>query len=686
MRRGYVFLILLILLAGCQTKKPRVATETLLSPTLSAKPSLPSEKPRPLKEKEPPTAKPTPEVKSFVILEAPEKEPQKITRVYRPEIKKDGQIELSLDMEGADLLDFLDLLLKETLKVNYVVDNAARAKVTLHIHGSFTRDQIFNMLGQVLALNNLSLVKDGDLYRILPASKLAGVSGDISFAFLRPRYLRVLEIKGLLQPLVSQGAKILIDKATNTLLVFDNPENVLKVSRVVSLLDEDVLADMTLALYKPKVLDADTLAGYLKSIFQATPWKERRLTSFVDFIPMKEINALLIVARDEGLIKRIKRWIDELDKGELAEKEVFIYQVENGDAEEIADILQQAFSGTSKKSNRKTIVPAQKTKPNSSEVSGEVRIIPDKTNNLLVIKATRQDYLTIKRLLEQIDVLPRQVVIEMLIMEITLNKELEHGVEWFLKNRITYKGDRYDVGTAFTKYGILPQNLQNIPNLNLGSATLTGLTTAIYRAGDLGALFNLLQSVSQINILSSPVILATDNKEARIQIGQEVPIITQQVTNTSATEPNITSTVQYRDTGIILDVKPHINSSGLVKLDIVQEISSAQKNYLGLENTPLITKRKIETSLVVKNNQTIVLGGLIDNRQEFAETGVPLLKDLPFIGHAFKWQKRTRDRTELLVAITPRVVRNYQEAEAVMHAFKEKIRALRERLEKQELE
>ncbi|WP_169352783.1 type II secretion system secretin GspD [Thermodesulfatator atlanticus] len=680
MRRGYVFLILLILLAGCQTKKPRVATETLLSPTLSAKPSLPSEKPRPLKEKEPPTAKPTPEVKSFVILEAPEKEPQKITRVYRPEIKKDGQIELSLDMEGADLLDFLDLLLKETLKVNYVVDNAARAKVTLHIHGSFTRDQIFNMLGQVLALNNLSLVKDGDLYRILPASKLAGVSGDISFAFLRPRYLRVLEIKGLLQPLVSQGAKILIDKATNTLLVFDNPENVLKVSRVVSLLDEDVLADMTLALYKPKVLDADTLAGYLKSIFQATPWKERRLTSFVDFIPMKEINALLIVARDEGLIKRIKRWIDELDKGELAEKEVFIYQVENGDAEEIADILQQAFSGTTKKSNRKTIVPAQKTKPNSSEVSGEVRIIPDKTNNLLVIKATRQDYLTIKRLLEQIDVLPRQVVIEMLIMEITLNKELEHGVEWFLKNRTKYQGDLYNLGAGFAKQeGRTPAFFENAQQLK-------GLTLSLYRVGDFGSLFNLLESISQINILSSPVILATDNKEARIQIGQEVPIITQQVTNTSATEPNITSTVQYRDTGIILDVKPHINSSGLVKLDIVQEISSAQKNYLGLENTPLITKRKIETSLVVKNNQTIVLGGLIDNRQEFAETGVPLLKDLPFIGHAFKWQKRTRDRTELLVAITPRVVRNYQEAEAVMHAFKEKIRALRERLEKQELE
>ncbi len=685
MCRKYIgLLVILFLAAGCQAKRPATPTPVLATPVkvqvktrATPKPSSTTheaEKPRPslTQPEEPP--------KALVILQA--QEGQKSTHIIsQPKIPKDGHFSLALDMEGADLLDFLDLLFKETLKVNYAVDPSARAKVTVHIHGTFSKPEILSFTEKILEMYHLSLLEEGGLYRVVPANKLASVSGPISFALLRPRYLQVKDLVKVVQTLTTPGAKVITEGATNTLLVLDTPANVAKVSRIVGLLDEDVLADMTLALYKPKVLAADTLAGYLKDIFQATPWKERHLSNFVDFVPLKEINTLLIVARQPETLKRVYRWINELDQGELAEKEVFIYQVENGDAEEIAQILQETFSGStlsasrsSSSTNRRTIIRAQVS--GTASLSGEIRIIPDKSNNLLVIKATRQDYLTIKRLLQKIDVLPRQVVIEMLIMEITLNKELQHGVEWFLKNRITYQGDQYEAGASFSKYGISPDNLQNV-----NQVSLTGLTLALYRAKDLGALFNILQSVSQINILSSPVILATDNKEARIQIGQEVPIITQQVTNTSATEPNITSTVQYRDTGIILDVKPHINSSGLVKLDIVQEISSAQKNYLGLTNTPLITKRKIETSLVVKNNQTVILGGLIDNRQEFAETGVPILKDLPFLGHLFKWQKKTRDRTELLVAITPRVVRNQQEAEAVMYEFKEKIKALRQRLE-----
>ncbi len=679
--QGFIILFLgfIIFLSGCQAKHPSQASLDTLIPVTS---SPPSKTPKVKPKVSPPKETPAHEKKAALVI-IQEAKNEKDTLCQRPKnlpaaVSKEGnKIKLTLDMEGADLLDFLDLLFKETLKVNYAVDQGARAKITVHIHGSFTPREIMDMVAQVLALDNLALVKSSGLVRILPANKLATVPQEISFVLFRPRYLKVTEINNIVQALVTRGAKVLVDKSANILLVIDTPENVAKVSRIVTLLDEDVLSQMTLALYKPKVLEAETLANYLKSIFEASPWKDRRLNAFIDFIPLKEINSLLIVTREPEALKRVYRWINELDQGELAEKEVFIYQVENGDAEEIAQILQQTFSGSklSSTSSRKTIIPAQKTQ-NKVFLAGDIRIIPDKSNNLLVIKATRQDYLTIKRLLQKIDVLPRQVVIEMLIMEITLNKELQHGVEWFLKNHITYQGDKYDLGASFSKYGISPDNLQNV-----GQTSLTGLTMALYRAKDLGALFNILQSVSQINILSSPVILATDNKEARIQIGQEVPIITQQVTNTSASQPNITSTVQYRDTGIILDVKPHINSSGLVKLDIVQEISSAQKNYLGLTNTPLITKRKIETSLVVKNNQTVILGGLIDNRQEFAETGVPLLKDIPVLGHFFKWQKKTRDRTELLVAITPRVVRNYQEAEAVMHAFKEKIRALRERLQ-----
>ncbi len=578
------------------------------------------------------------------------------------------KINLEINLEGADLLDFLQLLFQETLHQNYAVDPSAKAKVTVHIKGRFSKTEILDLVQKVLELHNLTLINKGDIYRIIPVSKLGNISGQISFFIFRPKYLQAENLSKVVKTLASVQAKLIIDKATNSIILIDIPENIDKVISIINLLDENILANMYLALYRPKVLEAETLAEYLKAIFKSSPLKNQNINQYVDFIPLKEINAVLIVARNSEGMDQIYRWIKEIDSGELVEKEVFIYQVENGDAEEIAKILQDTFyEGTS--SNRKTIVKAKKGKQN---ISSGIRIIPDKTNNLLIIKATKQDYLTIRNLLKKIDVTPRQVVIEMLITEITLNKELEYGVEWFLKNQFKLEGKPYEGHLVLGKENTSPASIGNI----------TGFTYALYRKGDLRSLISALESVSQINILSSPVILATDNKEAKIQIGQEVPIITQQVTNTSASEPNITSTVQYKDTGIILTVKPHINSSGLVKLDIVQEISSAQKNYLGLENTPLIIKRKIETSLVVNNNQTVILGGLIDNRKEVGETGVPILKDIPALGNLFRWRKNTRDRTELLIAITPRVVRTYQEAELVMQEFKTKIEDLKRRLAK----
>lgn len=578
------------------------------------------------------------------------------------------KINLEINLEGADLLDFLQLLFQETLHQNYAVDPSAKAKVTVHIKGRFSKTEILDLIQKVLELHNLTLINKGGIYRIIPVSKLGNISGQISFFIFRPKYLQAENLSKVVKTLASVQAKLIIDKATNSIILVDIPGNINKVIGILNLLDENILANMYLALYRPKVLEAETLTEYLKAIFKSSPLKSQNIDQYVDFIPLKEINAILIVARNSEGIDQIYRWLKEIDSGELVEKEVFIYQVENGDAEEIAQILQDTFY-ESTSSNRKTIIKAKKGKQN---ISGEIRIIPDKTNNLLIIKATKQDYLTIRNLLKKIDVTPRQVVIEMLITEITLNKELEYGVEWFLKNQLKLEGKPYEGHLILGKENTSPASIGNI----------TGFTYALYRKGDLRALISALESVSQINILSSPVILATDNKEAKIQIGQEVPIITQQVTNTSASEPNITSTVQYRDTGIILTVKPHINSSGLVKLDIVQEISSAQKNYLGLENTPLIIKRKIETSLVVKNNQTVILGGLIDNRKEIGETGVPILKNIPGLGNLFRWRKNTRDRTELLVAITPRVVRTYQEAELVMQEFKTKIEDLKRRLAK----
>jgi len=596
-----------------------------------------------------------------------------------PKVKLTGEKPLKIDMnlEEVDLKDFLDLTFKQTLNLNYVLSPGARAKITAYIRGNFTKQELLDLLSQVLALYDISFVKEGQVFKILHISELAR-SGGLNFLLLKPRYILTQDLAAVATSLASKGAIVKTIPSSEVLLIVDTPQKLAKFLKLARLIDQDVFRNIHMEIYQPKVLDPEILANYLEKIFNAGPVKEHRLKRILDFIPLKETGNLLILARYLEDLSQVEKWLEELDQGELQENQVFVYPVENGDAEEIAKILQEVFS-QEVLSKRKTIVVAEKTRNKRSLKSsakgaikgelGEIKIIPDKTNNLLVIKASKEDYEIIKRLLRKIDVVPRQVLIEVVIAEITLNKALEYGVEWYLKSNFKIDTKRYQGRAIWSHEGAVQASLGEVTNF----------TYALFRGEELRGLLMALDSVSQVRILSSPIILATDNKEAYIQVGQEVPVIKQQVVNTSASQPNITSSVEYKDTGIILKVKPHINSSGLVKLQIEQEVSSAQKNFLGL-NSPLISKRKLTTSLVVENNQTILLGGLIDQHREISHSGIPLLKDLPLIGNVFSWKTRSTDRTELLVAITPRVIRNRAEAQKLMKEFNQKIEELKRRL------
>lgn len=580
--------------------------------------------------------------------------------------------EISLDLEGADLLDFLDFVMGETLKLNYVVDPLARAKITAHIHGEFLPAEIIEMVRAILELHNLELVHQEGLWKVIPVQKIGQVGDNASFLAIRPRYIPVRNLTVIVKQFVSPQAKVLVEQQANILVVIDHPENLKKVFDIIKVIDKEGFTEFTYRIYSSQVLSAEVLVRYLQQTLRSPTLKASGLSQRVELVPLKELDNILIVARNEEDLMKVWDLIKVLDRGDLKEEEIFIYQVENGDAEEIAKLLENIFS-ESKVSGRRTVIKAKKTKApqNMAALEGQIKIVPDKTNNMLLIRASKEDYRKILNILKKIDVVPRQVVIEVLIAEITLNKALEYGLEWYLKTEFKIEGKSLKGNMVFSREGRGPIDL---------ASDVSGFTYALFRGEYLRSLLYALSSISKINILSNPVLLATDNKEARIQIGQEVPIITQKVTNTSASIPTITSNVQYRDSGIILQVKPHINSSGLVKLDIVQEVSTAQKNYLGLDS-PLFTKRRIETSLVVEDGQTVILGGLIDTRNEVGETGIPLLRNLPFLGKFFEWTTSSKDRTELFVAITPRVVRSREEAERVMKDFKRRIEDLRKRLE-----
>jgi len=653
-------------IAACASPKP--VTKSLATPR---QPNLQvvstesrSERSQVQTEKEAPQVQPQRKPETPLPEEkGPEIEYLAPSKISKPSQKR---LEVTLDLENADLLEFLDLLFTKTLQKNYVVDPLARAKVTVHLKGRFSESELIRIINKVLELQNITIVAEKDFYRVTTISKLGKLSGSYNFAIIRPRHLQCINLLSVTKSFVSSQGLVIPDKQTNSLIIIDIPANLRKIIKIITLLDRNILEDLYLEVYHPKVISAEKLADYLKKIFTSAIFKLSGPQNFLDFVPIKELNVLLILSKNHSNIALVKRWLEELDTGETTENQVFVYYVENGDAEEIAKILQDAFSEV-KETKRETIVQAKTKKPTSKitrgTISGKVKIIPDKTNNLLIITASREDYQVILNLLKDIDIVPRQVLIEVLIAEISLNKTLEYGVEWWIKTNFNLDSKKY-VGNivSYGKYGGIAGQ---------------GFSFTVYRGVDPRALITALEGVSEVHILSNPVILATDNKEARIQIGKEIPTVTQKVANTASSNLNVTQSIQYRDTGIILEVKPHINSSGLVKLDITQEVSEMAGTLL---DSPIISKRKMQTSLVVQDGHTVILGGLIKEKRDRGESGIPGLRKIPLVGHLFKWGNRYTERTELLVAITPRVVRNTEEAEIAMREFKARIEDLKRRL------
>ena len=314
-----------------------------------------------------------------------------------------------------------------------------------------------------------------------------------------------------------------------------------------------------------------------------------------------------------------------------------------------------------------------------------VRIIPDEENNILLIMAPPHEWKIISRLLKQLDIMPRQVLNEVLIAEIRLTGDLKYGMELLLgqtpattntKPQPPAPAEYWWHPVPAPRQCQLPfRELISIAPASAQFSAASGLTfVAVDTANKLKGLINLLSSEGKVNILASPHIMAANNQEARIMIGEEVPILSSQsVPLVSQTTSFQTNTVQYRNTGIILTVKPQINAKGLVTLEIAQEVSSAATTTTGVAGSPTFSVRHAKTQLITGDNQTVVLGGLI--REDLTESGagIPGLRRMPVLGPLFGSTGVSRAKTELIVLITPHIVANLQEGARVTNTMKEKI-------------
>jgi general secretion pathway protein D len=334
-----------------------------------------------------------------------------------------------------------------------------------------------------------------------------------------------------------------------------------------------------------------------------------------------------------------------------------------------------------------------------------VRIIPDEENNLLVVVAPPHEWNIISKILTQLDIMPRQVLNEVLIAEVRLTDELKYGIEFLIGGtaatpqtstgtqttsnvpsgvlvaggqqqgtNTTVTGPSGNTGTVSTAPATIP-GVEMLSGVGAAFSAAGGLTfVALDTANKLKTLINLLAAEGKVNILASPHIMAANNQEARIMIGEEVPILTSTATPLiSQTTSFQTSTVQYRSTGIILTVRPQINAKGLVTLEIAQEVSDAKTTTTGVGGTPTFTVRQAHTSLITADNQTVVLGGLIREDNTTTQAGIPGLRKMPVLGPLFGSQGVSKQRTELIVLITPHIISSLEEGARMTHEMKEKV-------------
>jgi len=603
----------------------------------------------------------------------------------------DPSVHVELAFDNADVYEVLDVTLYELFKVNYMVDPSIKAKVTFHLSGDFTKTQFINILNNVLQLNNLAIVRGpGGVYKVVRRTSSAGVSGaplaaeeesdqagDIT-RLIRLRYIAAATATKNIKPFLSRDAVVVQDTVTNSLIITDTADNLAKAASILGMMDVSQFTDVSWRVFPIEEVDAAEIAKDLSRILKTGGLYNRPGMDSASFeiIPIKTMNALLVVTRWPSMLKLIEDWITAMDHADDSGTSVFVYFVENGTAVELTDILKQLYGGSASGSSKKvTIVKPTTTeagKRPSGELSSAVQIIPDETNNAIVFKATGRDYKIIKEVLKKLDIVPRQVLINVVIAEIKLNGSLEYGVEWFLQ------GHRND----YTVQGALDEGVSKAIDTALGTGP-AGLSVAVFDSMDfMRGLVKALGTEGRVSILSSPNILAVDNKEAVIEVGEQVPLPTGETT----TDTGTVTSIQYRDTGVILAVTPHINSSGLVKMELSQEVSEIGTEFAisGDLTANSILSRKAQTSLVIEDGQTIVLAGLMRSRQGTYGWGIPFLRDIPILGYLFGGSSKEINKDELIFLITPTVINTRKEADAITREFSQRVDHVKKLIKKKE--
>lgn len=608
---------------------------------------------------------------------------------------------VNVNFEAAPLEAVLAVILGDLLKVPYTLDGDVTGQITLVSTDPVPQEALLDMLESALEAQGIALMQGNNgIYRI---GKSSGVRSEIPVALREAvatrgysvriiplKFLSAAEAEKILEPLGMKDSILRVDPLRNILMLGASAPQMKNALRTLNMLDVDVLSGMSFGIYEVANLDAKLMVERIQQMMGSSNLEA--LASATKLVTLDEINSVMVVAPNSSQLSTVSTWIKRLDNlgagldDEQAGPQLYIYNVENGLAQDLSNLLGQLFGGSGASTTSSTsgsTAPGLGQSELSTEGGGSVsrsrgsssstgaatttalgtRIVADEANNSLLVMAAPKEWRSIRAALDKMDKLPAQVLVEVSIWEVTLKDELNYGVEWFFNS----KGGVDGLGDGG---GLLSMNESGAVG-----RTVPGFSY-LFSGSDWRAVINMLAKRSNVKSLSSPSVLVQDNREATIQVGNQQPIQTSQTVNTGNTGV-LTQNVELKDTGVQLKVKPRVNSGGLVVMDIMQEVTDVGAQDEATKQRSFL-KRSIESTVAIQSGDTIILGGLIQDRKTDGDSGVPYLSKLPFIGALFGSKGEDSDRTELLITISPKAINQYKDFNKVGEEFRDKMQVLTE--------
>jgi general secretion pathway protein D len=651
-------------------------------------------------------------------------------------VKGDG---VEINFDGADVQTVAKYLLGDVLQLNFVVDPRVQGNVTLASSGPIPRKDVLPAFESVLRMSNAAIVHSGNLVKVVPIVD-ASANGSVSAGAGEPgfgvslvplRYTSAATVAKTAESFLSRPGSIRIVPSRNLLLVQGTTAERQATLDLIETFDVEWLRDQSVGVYPLKSTSPETIIAELEKIFET---KEGGLgQGVIRFQPVSRMNAVMVVTKTPKLLAQTTEWVRRLDRSDSTGTTLRTFRLKNGNATQVAKILNDifarsgsadtpgkqiapgidsaqsrlnsldrppgggsatasgtagnrdannpinaSFEGFSDRKGTETDGPEFASLQSGSNASRgvlqNIRITADAANNSILVYCNQEDYRLVERALRDIDRPKLQVAIDATVAEVTLTDALQFGVQFFLNNQ-NVSGGVLGPGAATAQSSAVTAATVTAQTALLQSVG-PGVNLLLGSAGSPKAILNALQTLTEVKVLSSPSLVALDNQPALLQVGDEIPITTSSAAVLANAAAPIVSTIEMRNTGVILKVLPHINANGSIQLEVDQEIS----NVVASDQqtlTPTISQRRVHSTVSVTSGQTVLLAGLISENGQSTRTGIPGLREIKFLGDMFGNTSTTKSRSEIIIFIKTQLIRNSVEAGAVTEEFRDKLQSMR---------